>query len=247
MGSVRIGRGGLALWFGVQGKGGGLDDVVGFEDGGGEAVAGDVQHGSAYLLGGDDVAGEESLEEGDEGAGDGVDDLVGLRLGLDSVEGLDESGAEHVGGFKGKGEEGVFGFALDAGPHDAAFFGAVGAGAGDVDEGHAGVESEEELGGGEGEVVGEVVVRLLGHAGGGDAEGEEAGVEAGEFGGERGEVEEVGGDEFAEFGMLLGGGGADEGEDLLDAGVEEAFAEDALTYHACRAEEKYVHGLRSFL
>ena len=86
------------------------------------------------------------------------------------MPGLDEAGAEHVGGFEGEVEEGVFGLAFDAGPHDAAGFGAVGACSGDVDEGHSGVEAGEGFGGFEGEVVGDVVILLLGHAGRGDAE-----------------------------------------------------------------------------
>ena len=40
------------------------------------------------------------------------------------MEGLDESGAEHVGGSEGEFEEIVFGFAFDAGPHAAAALGA---------------------------------------------------------------------------------------------------------------------------
>ena len=52
------------------------------------------------------------------------------------MERLDGSGAEHVGGVEGELEEGVFGAAFDAGPHSAAMFCRVGAGAGDVEESH---------------------------------------------------------------------------------------------------------------
>lgn len=154
---------------------------------------------------------------------------------------MDESRTKHVSGPERKFEEVVFGFAFDAGPHDAAAFGRVGAGAGDVNERHVGVESGECGGGGEGEVVGEVGVFRFVHAGGGDAEREEAGVEAGELGLDGGVVEEVGVDEFAELGIVLAGGRAHDGENLLHVGVEKAFAQNALAYHAGCSEEDYVH------
>jgi hypothetical protein len=55
------------------------------------------------------------------------------------VEWLDDAGAEHVGGTEGEFEEIVFGAALDAGPHGAPPLSGVGAGSGDVEEGHLGV------------------------------------------------------------------------------------------------------------
>jgi Aspartyl protease/PDZ domain len=91
--------------------------------------------------------------------------------------------------------------------------------------------------------VGELGVLCFVDAGGGDAEGEDAGVEAGELRLDVGVVEEVGVDELAEFGVLLVGGGADDGEDLVDFGVEEALAENTLAYHACCSEEDYIHGV----
>ena len=41
--------------------------------------------------------------------------------------------------------------------------------------------------------------------------------------------------------MLLARGRAHDGEDLVDAGIEEALAEDALADHAGCSEEDYVH------
>ena len=70
---------------------------------------------------------------------------------------------------------------------------------------------------------------------------EEAGVEAGELGFDAGVVEEIGVDEFAEFGVLLVGWGAHDGEDLRDVGVEEALAQNALADHARCSEENYLH------
>ena len=137
---------------------------------------------------------------------------------------LNGSRAEHVGGVEGELEDVVFGFAFDASPHGAAALGRVGAGSGDVKEGHVGVEAGEGGGGGEGQVVGEVGVFCFVHAGGGDAEGEEAGVVAGELRFDGGVVEEVVVDEFSEFGVVLAGRGAHDGENLPHVGVEEAFA-----------------------
>jgi hypothetical protein len=94
---------------------------------------------------------------------------------------------------------------------------------------------------GESEVVGEVGVFRFVHAGGGDTETEKAGVEAGELGLDGRVVEEVAVDEFAELGVVLAGGGAHDGENLLYVGVEEAFAQNALAYHAGCSEENYVH------
>ena len=135
----------------------------------------------------------------------------------------------------------VFGFAFDACPHAAALLGRVGSGSGDVEEDHVGIEFRQRAGGCEGEVISEVGVFHFVHTGGGDAETEEAGVEASELGFDGRVVEEIGVDEFAEFGVLLVAGCADDGEDLLDAGVEEAFAEDALADHAGCSEENDVH------
>ncbi len=46
---------------------------------------------------------------------DGVEDSVRLRLRDDSMQRLDESWSEHIGGFEGEFEDVVFGLAFDAG------------------------------------------------------------------------------------------------------------------------------------
>jgi hypothetical protein len=81
----------------------------------------------------------------------------------------------------------------------------------------------------------------FGHTGGGDADAEEAGVEAGEIGLDGGVVEEIAVNEFSQLGVALAGWIADDGEDLLDFGVEKAFAQNSLAYHAGCAEKNYVH------
>ena len=87
------------------------------------------------------------------------------------------------------------------------------------------------------------VYSRFGLSDGGDAEREEAGVEAGELRLDGGVVEEVFVGQLAEFRVLLRGWAAHDGEDLFDAGIEEAFAQDALSYHAGCAEEEYVHAV----
>ena len=49
------------------------------------------------------------------------------------------------------------------------------------------------------------------------------------------------------MGWRLVGGAADDGENFLYAGVEEALAQDALSDHAGCAEENYVHGVGPWL
>ncbi|WP_433984552.1 hypothetical protein RBB78_07365 [Tunturiibacter empetritectus] len=71
--------------------------------------------------------------------------------------------------------------------------------------------------------MGDVGVLRLGHAGRGDAETEEAGVVAGEVGFDGGVVEEICVHEFAEFGVMLAGWAAADGEDLLYVEVQQAL------------------------
>ena len=89
------------------------------------------------------------------------------------------------------GDDGVLGAAFDPGPAAAALFGAVGAGAGEVDERHRGVDSGEGACGGRRVVVGDAFVVLRAYADGGGAERPEAGVGVGQFGADGVEVEEV--------------------------------------------------------
>ncbi len=64
----------------------------------------------------------------------------------------------------------------------------------------------------------------FGHACRGDAEAEEAGIEACEFGFDVRVVQKIGMDEFSEFGVVLAGWSAHDGEDLLYLGVEQTLA-----------------------
>ncbi len=154
---------------------------------------------------------------------------------------LNESRPKHISRFEGKFEDIVFCFSFDTSPHGAAALGAVGSSSGDVDKCHGGVELCESGCGGEGEVVRDAVVLHFGHAGGSDADAEEAGVEASEISLDGGVVEEVAVDEFSQLGVVLTGWVADDGKDLVDLGVEKAFAQNSLADHAGCAEENYVH------
>src|SRR5580704_12465883 len=77
-------------------------DVFGLENGPRVAVVGDMEHGSAELLGGGDVLRKGGLQEGQNGIEQGVEGLVELRLGTDAVQGLDDSRTEHVCGAEGE-------------------------------------------------------------------------------------------------------------------------------------------------
>src|SRR6201997_821783 len=101
-------------------------DVAGFEDAGGVAVAGYCEHGLADLARGENPAGERAAHDGKQRAGELIKEAIGRGLRLDAVEGFDEAGAEHVG-VEWEAEERVLGASFDAGPHNAAFLGAVGA------------------------------------------------------------------------------------------------------------------------
>jgi hypothetical protein len=199
------------------------------------------EHGVADLFGGEHVLREKTTGKGQKWSKERVHDAVGGRFGLYAVERLDDAGPEDVNGFAGLAEQGVFGFSFDAGPHDAAAFGAVGAGSGDKDEGHSRIEADESLGGSDSDVVGDAGVVGFVHARGGNAEAEEASVEADEPVFDFGVVEQVLADDFRQLGMLRSGWGAAYGENAVDVGSEQAFSLDALSNHAGGAENQNVH------
>ena len=103
-------------------------DVDAFEDGLGGAVAGNLEHGASELFGSGDELREAAGHPGKKRREDLVEDAIDRGSRLDAVQGDDEGGAEGIGRFEGKFAKVVFGFAFDAGPHDAALFRAIGAG-----------------------------------------------------------------------------------------------------------------------
>lgn len=197
----------------------------------GIAFGGGVDHGASHLAQGADVVGSEQAQDGIESA----DHFVVAVDILLAAGGAHETGAEIVGVLESAAEEGIFGASFDAGPHDAAFLGAVGEGSGDIDEGHVGIDGAEGFGEAERGVVGEVVVEGFAHAAGTDAGTEKAGVVAGQLVVELVELKEVGNDELAEMRVAAGRGAAVDHEDAFDSGIVEAFEKNAFADHAGRA------------
>jgi len=165
-------------------------DVFHFEGGFGIAALGGVDHGEGDVAEGADEVWGDGAEDGVE---PGEEEVVAFDVLLTGC-GLHEAGAEVVGCVEGQAGECVFGAAFDASPHGAALFGAVGAGAGDVDEGHLWIECGEGLGEVQCGVVGDVGVVGFAEADGADAGAEEAGVVAGELAGDLAEIHEIGRD-----------------------------------------------------
>src|ERR1700678_3890178 len=205
------------------------------------AVFGALQHGQADLFSGGYVLGKTSFQQRVQGRQQHIKQAVEPGLRLNAVKRHDQPGTEHKGGVERQPQQFVFGFALDTRPHGTAAFGTVRAGAGYIDEGHTGIEPGKHAGGGESETVGDALIILLAHAGGGDAQAEETGVEAGELVFDGRKIEEILVDEFAKFRVLLSGRAAHDGHYDLNVRIEQAFAQNALADHAGGAEEKNSH------
>src|SRR5664279_3055450 len=69
------------------------------------------------------------------------------------------------------------------------------------------------------------------------------GVEAGELGFDRGEIEEIAVHDFAQLGIALPGRAAPDREHAFDTGIEQAFAQHALSDHSGCAEQDDFHSL----
>src|ERR1700743_3159819 len=76
------------------------------------------------------------------------------------------------------------------------------------------------------------------------AEAEEACVVAGEPRLDHREIEEIIVQDFLQPGMSLSGRAAPDREHAFDAGIDQAFAQDALAYHSGGAEDDDLHDLR---
>jgi hypothetical protein len=217
------------------------EDVGGFEDGFGCASAGGGENGSAKLLGSEDVLGKEFAEEEKERRADSVKSVVPGGFGFDAMHRNDGANAKHVRGFEGQAEDGVFGLTFDAGPHGTAFFGAVCAGAGDIEEGHLWIDSGERVRYGDGQIEVDVAIRGFPQASGGGSERKKTEVVAGHLIFVAGDVVKVGDDELLEFRVVLRERRAADSEDKFHDGVGKALAEDALADHSRCAEENYFH------
>ena len=80
-------------------------------------------------------------------------------------------------------------------------------------------------------------VALRIHADRGDAEAEEAGVISGQLGFDLREIREIVVQDFTQLGVLHPGRAAPDRQYFRDAGIDEAFAQDALPDHAGGAEQ----------
>jgi len=216
-------------------------NVFALEDAFGIAAAGDVQHGLTDLFGGQDMIGKGRTEKRQQVFRELVKGPIGLGFGLDCVERLNDAGPKHVGSGEEHVEDGVFGFSFYAGPHHAAVLRAVGAGSGDIDEGHLRIKAAEDIGGRGGDSVGEAFVFYFVHSAGRDPETEKAGIEAGELRFNRLVIPKIAVDDFADFWMELSGSGASDGLDELHIVREERFAQHTLADHPGCAEDHDVH------
>jgi probable blue pigment (indigoidine) exporter len=135
--------------------------------------AGGPEHGAAEPVGAGDVLRRDPLEQRQQRSGDGVDPVVQAGLRSRAVGRLDDAGPEGVP-VRQQVEDLPLGAALDPRPHPASL--GVGAGAGDVHEGHVGVDLGEDARGRHRVVVADDRVRRLIQADGGDPQAVEAGV-----------------------------------------------------------------------
>src|SRR5262249_40072321 len=118
---------------------------------------------------------------------------------------------------------------------------AIGSGAGNVDEGHLGIQAAQGLRGGQRDVVGHPAIVLLRHSSGGDTEAEKAGVEGGELWLDGLIIGEIAVNDFAEFWTLGAAWGAANGLHDAHVGIGQALAENALADHSRCAEDEDVH------
>jgi hypothetical protein len=94
---------------------------------------------------------------------------------------------------------------------------------------------------GQREVVSQAAILLLGHSRRGNTEAEEANVVAGKILFDAGEIEKILMHDLAQFGVLLPGGAAHDGQHKFDVAIEQALAQHSLPDHAGCAEENHFH------
>lgn len=158
-----------------------MENVGGFEDGFGCSAFGGDDHGFADLFGGLDVLRGEFANQQHKRRANSVEEIVERCFGFDAMEREDRTNAKHIGGFEWQAEESVFGLAFHSCPHRAAFFGAIGAPAGDVDKSHLRIELDEKICDSERQVVIDTAIIFLVHSCCGCAQRIEAGIEAREL------------------------------------------------------------------
>jgi probable blue pigment (indigoidine) exporter len=209
-----------------------LDDVAR------EAGAGGLEHRPAEPIGGGDIFRGHTIEQRDQRRRDGIDRVVEPGLRARAVRGLDEPGAEGIPVGQ-QGDDVLLGPPLDPRPHPPAV--GVGAGARDVDEGDLRADLGKRAGRGHRIVVGDDAVFGLVETHRRDAQAVETGVGTGQVFHHRRQIPEIGEPDFTQLGVMDPGRLPDDGDDLLDVGSEQAFAQHTLADHAGRAEDDDLH------
>ena len=115
-------------------------DVFAFQNSFWSAVFRNGKHGASDLFGTREVAWEHSPQQRQYGLAECVEDSVGRCSGLLAVGWFDGCRTEYVA-LEWHAQYRVFSFAFDARPHDAAFFRAIRAAAGDEDKGYFWIET----------------------------------------------------------------------------------------------------------
>jgi probable blue pigment (indigoidine) exporter len=202
------------------------------------AGAGDPQHGLADLVGGGDVFRGDPFQQREQRADHGVDRVVQAGLRPGAVRRLDHAGAEGVS-VRQQLDDLAFGAGLDPGPHLPTR--GVGAGTGDIDERHGGVDLGQGAGGRHGVVVGHRGVSGLVEADRRHPQAIETGVETGQLGCDRGQIGEIGENDLPQLRMPEAGGRPDDRHHLVDVGGEQALAQHTLPDHAGGAEDYDLH------
>ncbi|MGY4483287.1 hypothetical protein ACVWWR_002478 [Bradyrhizobium sp. LM3.2] len=86
-----------------------------------------------------------------------------------------------------------------------------------------------------------MTIALLAHADRRDSEAEEAGVEAGQLRFDRRIIREIAVCDLGELGIVHAGRATADRNHAVDAGIDQAFAQNALPDHAGRAEDDDLH------
>src|SRR5690242_21564817 len=128
-------------------------EALTFQDLAIESASREPDHRAAEAFGGGHLIWGESLEERHERPQDHIEDVVQSSPRPDAVHWDDQSWPDDCHGLEGHAEERVLGLPLHARPHDASLRAAVGACAGDENEGKAWIAREQEVRDRQGEVV----------------------------------------------------------------------------------------------
>ena len=140
-------------------SGGKADDVGAGDNTRRIPAEGNVDHGQTELAEGDEAVGKEGAAEGIHPVDPSIDGMSTCK----PARRPDEAGAKGVAMREAKPQEVIFRLAFDARPAAAAFFGGVGAGAGDICKDQVGVQAVNRRCKVEGEGIGEPIILVGSH------------------------------------------------------------------------------------